>query len=158
MSAVMELQCYICGHPDYKVSIRADDADDKSKCSGSCHRCNIMVCNGHGERVKVEDRYRCALCIPEYIRDARFVPRKPDDPVQPPVTPEMVTKAIAFSTEPVIAKVGTAMTEYLRRRGLSENDALGKRGLEIAAKAFSDATGITQFLKALERERILEES
>jgi hypothetical protein len=154
----MELQCFVCAYEDYKVSVLGNDPDAGSKCSGVCFECSIIVCNGHGHRLKSPKHFICILCVPDHIRRGEFVPRDPKDPVQPPVTPDMVIEAIGFAPEPVVSLVRKAMTAYMQSRNLGENADLGRKGLVVAANAFSDATGVTQFLKAMERERILEGS
>jgi hypothetical protein len=155
----MELQCFVCSsEEDTKVSLLTSDPEARTKCYGICNKCSIVVCSGHGRRVKMPVEFLCILCVPEWLRRGDFSPRDPDDPIEPPVTPDVVTEAIAFAPEPVRSAVHKAMTEYLEKRGLGETANLGKRGLAIAAKAFSDASGVTEFLKAIEKERILEGS
>jgi hypothetical protein len=155
----MELQCFVCAYAsDYKVSVLGNDPEAGTRCSGVCFDCSIIVCNGHGHRLKSPKHFICILCVPDHIRRREFAPRDPNDPIEPPVTQEMVTDAIAFAPEPVVAKVGKAMTEYLESKHLGYNADLGQEGLEAAANAFSDATGVTQLLKAIELGRILEGS
>jgi hypothetical protein len=156
----MELECYICSTPaSVKVERFTGDSDALKFGHGICHVCSILVCKAHGQRLAGPPaaEYRCVLCVPSYIRKGGFPPRDPGDPTGPQTELDQLTEAISFAPDPVVAKVRAKVLEFMQRRNLKETVPLGQEGRNVAAEAFSEAMGITRFLREISRRVVMEE-
>jgi hypothetical protein len=156
----MDFECFICSSPSHATVVRlSDDVDALKSGHGICHLCSIIVCKAHGQRVPGPPaaQYMCVLCVPTFIRKGGFPPLDPGDPTGPQTEIDQLIEAISFAPEPVLAKIRTALIEFMQRRKLKETAPVGQDGRNLAADIFSKEMGVTQFLREMNRRVVMEE-
>jgi hypothetical protein len=144
----MNLSCYICDGPGPTMEFILGRVSPLNACWGLCKVCGIAVCTGHGFRHETPDEYQCALCVGPGIKRHGGGGDGPQQPVKPGPTEDEFLRAYSELRIEILQEMRSRLDEYFR--DTFEPYRMDRRAREIAAAAFEDASGVTEFRQRLQ--------
>jgi len=148
MIRAMNLACYICDGPGPTMEFIVGRVSPVNACWGLCKVCGIAVCTGHGRRHETPDEYQCALCVGPRIERHGGGGDGPQQPVKPGPTEDEFLRAYSDLRIEIMQEIRSRLDEYFRDRIAPYR--MDRRAFEIAAAAFEEAAGVTEFRRRLE--------
>jgi hypothetical protein len=143
LSASMNFECYGCLIG--ANMILTEEAYHGGMCWGSCCKCGLFVCSGHGRRTENPYEYRCLYCTGGSIEKWRpYHDPVPDSPTPPPGTMDEFVNAFSDLSVKIQDKMKEAIIQYWRENDISEISPLDDAALLRAAEAYRLTVGISR--------------